>query len=91
VELDLGEAEAIILAKETHADLLLIDEKLRRQAALREGVRITGLMGVLVEAKRQSRIESLRQVVQELESQAGFRVSDPVKSEAFRQAGEQQG
>lgn len=88
VNLDLGEAEAIVLAKESKADLLLIDEKLGRQAAMREGVRITGLMGVLVEAKRQRRIDSLKEVVQDLETTSGFRVSDAVKSAALREAGE---
>ncbi len=88
IGLDLGEAEAIVLAKEAAARLLLIDEKLGRQAAVREGLAITGLMGVLIAAKRRNLIPSLREVVAKLEIRAGFRVSEAVKREAFHEAGE---
>lgn len=87
-ELDRGEAEAIVLAKETKADLLLIDEKLGRQIAVREGLRISGLLGVCVDARRVGKIPSLRELVHKLERDAGFRVSRIVKEHAFLLAGE---
>ena len=44
---DAGEAEAIELAKELHADRLLIDERKGRRLAIQEGIAVIGLLGVL--------------------------------------------
>ena len=49
--LDPGEAEAIALAMEMSADLILLDERDGRIAAERAGLRVTGLLGVLLRAK----------------------------------------
>lgn len=87
-ELDLGEAEAIVLAKEISADYLLIDETLGRQVAMREGLRVIGLLGVLLEGKDRGYISSIREVTSELETIAGFRLADGVKQVIFRAAGE---
>jgi len=87
-ELDLGEAEAIALAKERRADLLLMDELEGRRVALREGVPFIGLLGVLVQAKQTGHIASVRKLIADLEAVANFRLSDEVKAVAFRKAGE---
>jgi predicted nucleic acid-binding protein len=46
-KLDPGEADAIALAEELHADALLIDEKRGRQAALQRGIAAYGTLAVL--------------------------------------------
>ena len=40
--LDPGESEAIALAEEVHADLVLMDEQAGRQEAVRRGLRVAG-------------------------------------------------
>src|SRR6266849_5109589 len=48
--LDLGEREAIQLAEEQRADLLLIDERRGRMEARRRGISTTGTLGILFAA-----------------------------------------
>jgi len=48
--LDIGEQEAIALAKELDADLLIIDESEGRNEARRQGVRFIGTLRVLYDA-----------------------------------------
>ena len=87
-QLDRGEAEAIVLAKDLHADLLLIDESLGREAARHEHLPVIGLMGVLLIAKKKGLVASLRDLIERLETGAGFYLSRPVKEKVLSAAGE---
>src|SRR6266478_6379354 len=51
-QLDLGESEAIALAMEMHAALLLIDEQAGPQEAARRGLKVAGTLSALDEADR---------------------------------------
>ena len=73
-KLDGGEAEAIALAVETGADLL-IDERAGRRVALRLGCNRIGILGMLVEAKEQQHIEAVRPLLRALRVEAGFWIS----------------
>lgn len=66
LELDAGEAEAIILASEIGADLIIMDEKLGRHHAKHAGIKITGTIGVLVKAKILGLISKLKPLLKEL-------------------------
>lgn len=50
IEIERGEAEAIILAKKLNADLLLLDEKIPREIAKSLGLRVVGSIGLIHEA-----------------------------------------
>jgi predicted nucleic acid-binding protein len=87
--LDSGEAEAIALALELDAELLIIDEQLGRKIALTEGLNITGLLGVLLEAKSQGLIFEIKPVMDNLIGQAKFRIASSLYLEVLRLAGEE--
>ncbi len=59
-DLDSGEAEAIALAVERQAMLLLIDQKHGRRIAETFGLQVTGLIGILADAKEARLIERVR-------------------------------
>jgi len=87
-ELDAGEAEAIALTIETKAELLLMDERLGRETAHHLGLRYTGLIGVLIEAKHKGLISKVKPHLDALRDMAGFRVSDALYIRVLQDEGE---
>jgi predicted nucleic acid-binding protein len=88
-ELDPGEAAAIALAVEMGEDLLLIDERRGRQAAMRLGLNVLGTLGLLLEAKKRGLIPAIAPVLGDLLQKAGFRVSQQLYLSVLAEAGEQ--
>jgi uncharacterized protein len=87
-KLDHGEAEAIALAVELRADLLLMDERLGRAEAARFGLRFIGILGVLIEAKGRGLLDGVEPILDELQNDAGFYVSEALRARVLREAGE---
>ncbi|NJK91977.1 MAG: DUF3368 domain-containing protein [Blastochloris sp.] len=86
--LDKGESEAIILSLEIHAQALLMDEAKGREVARSKGLRVVGLLGVLVQARRSGKIGLLAPVLTRLRNEVGFYISKELESTVLRTAGE---
>ena len=88
IELDDGEAEAISLAIEQNADLLLIDERLGRNVASRFDIKCIGVLGIIIEAKSKGLIERVKPLLDDLRAKAGFWMSDSLYSKILEIAKE---
>lgn len=87
-ELDPGEAEAIALAVELNADRLLMDERLGRGAAMRVGLQVTGVLGILIAAKRNNLIQEVKPLLDALIDRVGFWVEEQLYTEVLQAVGE---
>lgn len=87
-DLEQGEAEAIALAYEKGADVVLLDEHDARHAAKRLGLHVLGTVGVLMWARKAGRIPSLRLALDALREDAGFRIGPALRAQALREVGE---
>jgi hypothetical protein len=85
---DRGEAEAIVLAEELKADLLLIDDEDGRELAQGRGLAITGVLGVLLRAKRVGLIPAIRPEIERLLKETTFFCSETLFQNLLNLAGE---
>lgn len=88
MELDEGEAEALALAKELAAGLLLLDERRGRAVASRLHLRFIGLLGVLIEAKQRSCLPAIKPVLEDLVAKAGFWIGPQLYARVLQAARE---
>jgi predicted nucleic acid-binding protein len=65
-DLDRGEAEAITLAKELNAGILILDERIGYKIAKQQGLRVIGTLTVLLMAKQRNIISSVRPILDEM-------------------------
>ncbi|MEQ1746280.1 MAG: DUF3368 domain-containing protein [Saprospiraceae bacterium] len=87
-EINRGEAEAIVLAEETKAGLLLIDERLGWRVAQRKNIPTVGLLGCLIKSKKVGYIKRVKPVIDDLQSRAGFWVGEELIAKVLNTADE---
>lgn len=87
LQLGSGEAEAIALAMESAAARLILDDKKARTIARQLGIPITGTVGIVLRAKDQGLVNSVRDVLNALQA-ANFHISSALQQEALKRAGE---
>jgi predicted nucleic acid-binding protein len=82
-----GEAEAIVLATELHAERLVLDDQDARRFADRCGLKTIGTLGILLAAKQRGAITSLREEINALAA-VGFRANPQLVAAVLQRAGE---
>ena len=84
VALDEGESESIVLALEQSADLILLDDYEAREFARTYGLSITGTVGILMKAKKEGKITSLKEGLEKLR-ESGFWLSNKLYTKVLQE------
>ncbi len=82
-----GETEVLALALETEDPIVILDDALARRAAEFLGLRLTGTLSLLLDAKRTGVIPQVASVLSELHA-LNFRVAGQTRAAVFKLAGE---
>jgi len=86
--LDPGETEALTLALETNASLLLLDETAARLQASQLGLAHAVVLGILRWAKMSGQITSFAEEIRKLRTEARFFVSPALEKKLLASVGE---
>ena len=76
------------MAADIKADIVLMDEQEGRQFAAQAGFSVTGVLGILLHAKLNGDIPSLKQNIQLLRSKAHFFINPSLEAKILSAAGE---
>lgn len=87
-QLDPGESEAIALALELKATLILLDETEGRRVTTLYGLNKTGALGILLQSKKQGLIPSMLSEMEKLQQQAHFWINPALFEKLLRSARE---
>lgn len=85
--LDKGEASVIQLALDRHIAIVCVDEAVGRRIARLSGLKVTGSIGILVRAKREGKLHSIKESLDRMETK-GIWIGQRVKEIALREANE---
>ncbi|MDX9704871.1 MAG: DUF3368 domain-containing protein [Weeksellaceae bacterium] len=75
------------MANEINADLVIIDEKLGRYHAKHANLKVTGTLGILLKAKKQGKIKSVKKLLDELKDK-GIWLNDKLVERVIKLANE---
>jgi hypothetical protein len=89
IDLDRGEAEAIALALQRSSPHVIMDETDGRARAKAMGLKPVGLLGILLRAKQDGQIVSVRQAMQALRQEIGFYIADELFVSILKSASEE--
>ena len=87
-ELDIGEAAAIALAVQVKVDWILLDEKEGRKIAKSLGLQVAGILGILLRARREGKLQSMQKAMDQLRDMAGFHIGAELYDDLMRKSGE---
>lgn len=86
--LDAGEIAALALALERHIRDVLIDEAAARRVAEELGLRVSGLLAVIVRAKKRNLLRTVGPLLDRLENEAHFWIGPELRQQVLSAAGE---